>query len=440
MSVQGDITITRITGIVKNPRAGVDGATFIPSVDNEGNLSWTNNGGLDNPATVNIKGKQGDRGEKGEQGIQGIQGEKGDKGEQGEKGIQGDKGEKGEQGLQGIQGEKGDKGEKGDPGSTFSVSTELPAVNSEGYSVLATNTKYYLGEIAELPIEFPEGNLGDEIEVHFISSDPITDVNINSNNINTEIEYSIVNVNTIYVIKATCGVIGYGSEKVTLYGWNLDIKNYPLVDKYNLYHELSYIEASGTQYIDTGIKGTINTTFEVSLNLQEDNAKTTEAVIGARTSESSNDGFYFADKYGNMLSWKELHIGQNKHYKSSGQSSNGAYGSDTIIKYYTEGTGTGVLEYTYGTVTNNTNKYQVYTTQTFTTPCNLYLWALNNNGTPINFGYYQFHYFKIWEGDILVRDFIPVKDMNKVPCLFDKVSKTFFYNQGTGDFIAGAEV
>ena len=34
----------------------LDGATFTPSVDADGNLSWTNDRGRDNPATVNVKG------------------------------------------------------------------------------------------------------------------------------------------------------------------------------------------------------------------------------------------------------------------------------------------------------------------------------------------------------------------------------------------------
>ena len=38
---------------------GKDGVTFTPSVDSEGNLSWTNDGGLPNPETVNIKGADG---------------------------------------------------------------------------------------------------------------------------------------------------------------------------------------------------------------------------------------------------------------------------------------------------------------------------------------------------------------------------------------------
>ena len=44
---------------------GANGATFTPSVDANGNLSWTNNGGLANPATVNIKGPKGDTGDSG---------------------------------------------------------------------------------------------------------------------------------------------------------------------------------------------------------------------------------------------------------------------------------------------------------------------------------------------------------------------------------------
>lgn len=35
---------------------GAGGTTFTPHVDNDGNLSWSNNGGLKNPETVNIKG------------------------------------------------------------------------------------------------------------------------------------------------------------------------------------------------------------------------------------------------------------------------------------------------------------------------------------------------------------------------------------------------
>ena len=44
---------------------GDDGATFTPSISADGDLSWTNNKGLSNPSTVNIRGPKGEQGEPG---------------------------------------------------------------------------------------------------------------------------------------------------------------------------------------------------------------------------------------------------------------------------------------------------------------------------------------------------------------------------------------
>ena len=43
--------------------SGEDGATFTPSVSSDGVISWTNDKGLSNPASVNIKGDKGEKGE-----------------------------------------------------------------------------------------------------------------------------------------------------------------------------------------------------------------------------------------------------------------------------------------------------------------------------------------------------------------------------------------
>lgn len=56
----------------KDGKDGVDGATFIPSIDEEGNLSWSNNKGLENPPTINIKGLKGDKGEDGRTPVKGV--------------------------------------------------------------------------------------------------------------------------------------------------------------------------------------------------------------------------------------------------------------------------------------------------------------------------------------------------------------------------------
>lgn len=52
--------------------SGEKGATFTPSVSSEGVLSWTNDKGLTNPASVNIKGEKGDTGASGSAGKDGT--------------------------------------------------------------------------------------------------------------------------------------------------------------------------------------------------------------------------------------------------------------------------------------------------------------------------------------------------------------------------------
>lgn len=58
---QGQQGIQGVPG--QNGAPGANGTTYTPAVDSAGNLSWTNDGGLSNPATVNIKGPKGDAGQ-----------------------------------------------------------------------------------------------------------------------------------------------------------------------------------------------------------------------------------------------------------------------------------------------------------------------------------------------------------------------------------------
>lgn len=56
-------------------------------------------------------------------------------------------------------------------------------------------------------------------------------------------------------------------------------------------------------------------------------------------------------------------------------------------------------------------------------------------GAPASGGYThkaRFYYVKIWEGDTLVRDIIPVLDSNNIPCFFDKVNANFHYYEVNG--------
>ena len=98
--------------------AGKDGVTFTPSMSDDGDLSWTNDGGKANPQTVNLKGPKGDKGDAFTYSdftaaqLAALKGDKGDTGPEGPRGPQG---------KTGPQGETGPVGPKGETGSGFKV-------------------------------------------------------------------------------------------------------------------------------------------------------------------------------------------------------------------------------------------------------------------------------------------------------------------------------
>lgn len=93
--------------------AGQDGGYYSPSVDDDGNLTWTPSKADMPPVEgANIKGPAGPQGPAGADGKDGAQGP------QGEQGVQGPPGEKGDKGDAGEQGPKGDPGDTGPQGAT----------------------------------------------------------------------------------------------------------------------------------------------------------------------------------------------------------------------------------------------------------------------------------------------------------------------------------
>lgn len=141
----------------------VTGYTFTPAVDSAGNLSWTNDGDLTNPATVNIIGPKGDTGDAGK-GITKVEqtaaseesggwnaitfyfsdgtrygfgirnGAKGDAGDKGDAGAKGDTGAQGPKGDTGPQGPKGDTGSRGV--SVVSVTQTVASTDDGGINVI----------------------------------------------------------------------------------------------------------------------------------------------------------------------------------------------------------------------------------------------------------------------------------------------------------------
>ena len=84
------LSINELFDMISNSEiVGEKGDTFIPSVSQEGVISWTNDGGRPNPDPVNIKGPIGNTGPQGLKGDTGLQGPKGEKGDTGATGPAG---------------------------------------------------------------------------------------------------------------------------------------------------------------------------------------------------------------------------------------------------------------------------------------------------------------------------------------------------------------
>ena len=61
------------------------------------------------------------------------------------------------------------------------------------------------------------------------------------------------------------------------------------------------------------------------------------------------------------------------------------------------------------------------------------------DGTMCIFNAYNMYVYglKLYEGDVLKRDYIPVLDYKGRASLYEKVQGKFYYNQGTGEFLYG---
>ena len=75
----------------------------------------------------------------------------------------------------------------------------------------------------------------------------------------------------------------------------------------------------------------------------------------------------------------------------------------------------------------------------FTSERTLFLFASHNANNAFGSSSMRVYACKIWQNDVLVRDFIPVRK-GQVGYMFDKVSGELFGNLGTVDFILGPDV
>ena len=202
-----------------------------------------------------------------------------------------------------------------------------------------------------------------------------------------------------------------------------------LKKKRKYYTEVECLELTGTQGIDTGISGDLNTSYEIIAKSTQ--TGTAVAVLfGARSSASSNnistlyapDSTNVVNDFGNYTRTRQSYIPSNMSNK---------------LKFYNSKNKRSVTDLDTGDYSEVTTTYST----AFTTPNNLHI-GLKTSGfvdAMVSFSGYVYA-CKVWDNGVLVRDFIPVLDWDMTPCMYDKISGQLFYNAGTGNFIAGREI
>jgi hypothetical protein len=80
-------------------------------------------------------------------------------------------------------------------------------------------------------------------------------------------------------------------------------------------------------------------------------------------------------------------------------------------------------------------------TNTFQTPSNITIFALNRNWSVMEYSTYKLHYLKIRDNWTLVRNFIPCyRKSDWVIWLYDLANNQFYTNSWTGTFSKGNDV
>ena len=199
---------------------------------------------------------------------------------------------------------------------------------------------------------------------------------------------------------------------------------------YKPYKQLEYIQSTGTQWIDTGVYG--KTTTGIDMKFRQLSSTSYSGIFGGRTSYYANGFTYFNTDVGST----------SKKLFQMANAQNSITLTDVAPYYFSVDTtltiNNGHLTLTDGTYTSEYTNTAASTP--FTTVYTIYLFGVNDHGTLGDSYKYNLrvYYFKIYDGETLVRHLIPVqRKSDNVVCMYDLVTNEFFTNQGTGSFTAG---
>ena len=193
--------------------------------------------------------------------------------------------------------------------------------------------------------------------------------------------------------------------------------------------ELEYLESSGNQYINTGVKVTPDYTIEVTFVMTQRNA-TWDTLFGTRSNQTAR----FTARWANSATGK-LGVHRSKIKTASYESFDDSNATKTMVTDTWHTIKLAKREYSFDGALRKTFSATTGTTEF---PYPIYLFALCNAGSPADYGYFRIKSARMWNSaDELIRDFIPVIDKEGKAAMYDKVNGVFYYNKGSGSFKVG---
>jgi len=201
----------------------------------------------------------------------------------------------------------------------------------------------------------------------------------------------------------------------TFQGWRLN------------YIPIEYLESTGTQYIDTGFVPNINSGMEIDVYSVRSDKPTF-----AMASSGNQDYLQFGASAASSVSDRNILV-----YNGHSENQEKYWYAQNI---YGAGTGRYTITIDGQNFSIKASNGSVYKKSVSNSPyvitANIYLFGRNYGGTPEP-SKTRIYFCKLYDNNTLVRDFIPVLDSAGIPCMYDRVEDKFYYNSGTGNFIAG---
>ena len=182
---------------------------------------------------------------------------------------------------------------------------------------------------------------------------------------------------------------------------------------------IEYIQSSGTQYINSNFipKATTRTIMKAEPTAWS----AWSAFFGTRNESSPTASQAYIAAIPTATSYRSDYFGSSLTAETP-----------TVIQITNIDKNKNICSFNNIMITN--------TSSTVNTTANMFLLALNDVGTAKYFLSAKLYSCQIYDGNTLVRDFIPVKTTANIYGLWDKVNKVFYKNAGTGTFTGGPAV